>query len=440
MKICVIGMGYIGFPTACLLASAGHHVVGVDVNVSVLDTLRNGQLHIVNEAGLADLYDSVFINGHLVVSDRPSEADAFILAVPTPFLHDPVAAENRQGESAAQGYRADLRYVENATRSIAPFLRPGNLVILESTVPPGTTENVVVRALQEEGVDVSSLLFAHAPERVLPGNLLHELVHNDRIVGGLTQEAGEAAASLYKSFVQGHISITDARTAELVKLMENTYRDVNIALANEFAKVCEYLHIDVWEAMSLANRHPRVNFLRPGPGVGGHCIPIDPYFVIEVAPAVTDLIQAARRVNRGMPHHVLQLLLRLAGGEPLRRVAILGASYKANVGDERESPSLEIAQLLREAGMTVAIHDPYVPPYNTSLETVLEGADAILLLTDHEAYQAIDPHFVRTLVARALLLDTRGLFNPSEWESAGFVVLRLGDGRKSALLESRIIQ
>lgn len=440
MKICVIGMGYIGFPTACLLAHAGHQVLGVDINVSVLDSLRHGQLHIVNEAGLAELYNTVFEKGNLVVSDRPSEADAFILAVPTPFLHDTTENIRERIERPELAYKADLSYVESATRAIAPYVRPGNLIILESTVPPGTTETVVVRALGEEGVDVSSLLFAHAPERVLPGNLVHELVHNDRIVGGLTSEAGEAAAALYRSFVRGDISITDARTAELVKLMENTYRDVNIALANEFARVCEHLNIDAWEAIALANRHPRVNFLRPGPGVGGHCIAVDPYFVVEAAPALTDLIQTARRVNRRMPLHVLELLRDLAGSEPIRRVAILGASYKANVGDERESPSLEIAQLLRNEGVDVAIHDPYVAQYNTSLEAVLQGAEAILLLTDHDVYQSVDPYFAHSLVARALLLDTRGFYNTGDWEAAGFLVMRLGDGQRSELLKSRVLR
>lgn len=370
-----MGMGYIGFPTACLFASSGHEVVGVDVNVSVLDTLRNGQLHIVNEEGLADLARAVLGNGSLTVSDKPTEADAFILAVPTPFQHGIDESIHERMERSALEHKADLSYVDAATRAIARYVRPGNLIVLESTVPPGTTERVIVRALQEEGVDVNSLLVAHAPERVLPGNLLNELVHNERIVGGLTPEAGEAAKALYQSFVKGHITVTNARTAELVKLMENTYRDVNIALANEFARVCEALQIDAWEAMSLANRHPRVNFLRPGPGVGGHCIAIDPYFVVEVAPHLTDLIQTARRVNRQMPIHVVKLLHELVGSQPVERVAILGASYKANVGDDRESPSLEIAELLRAEGIDVAIHDPYISQYNLPLENVLQGAE-----------------------------------------------------------------
>ncbi|MFO7256005.1 MAG: nucleotide sugar dehydrogenase, partial [Bacillota bacterium] len=246
---------------------------------------------------------------------------------------------------------------------------------------------------------------------------------------GLTPEAAEAAAALYRTFVKGEILLTDATTAELVKLMENTFRDVNIALANEFARVCEHLGVDVWEAIELANRHPRVNFLRPGPGVGGHCIAVDPYFVVEKAPGLTPLIQAARRVNRRMPLHVVELLSQLAADRPITRVAILGASYKANVGDDRESPALEVAGLLAEEGMEVRIHDPYIERYNGPVERVLDGAEAVLLLTDHNVYRSLDPERVGQLVANRLLLDTRGLLDAARWREAGFQVLRLGDGR-----------
>lgn len=429
MKVCIMGLGYIGFPTACLLAKAGHQVLGVDVNPALVERLRRGELHIVNEDGLADLAREVLRNGSLRVSLTPAEADAFILAVPTPFQHFSQGTIREQIERPETEYRADLSAVAAVTRSIAPFVRPGNLVILESTVPPGTTENVVLGTLVEAGVDVSGVFFAHAPERVLPGNMLHELVHNDRIVGGLTPEAAEAAAALYRTFVKGEILLTDATTAELVKLMENTFRDVNIALANEFARVCEHLGVDVWEAIELANRHPRVNFLRPGPGVGGHCIAVDPCFVVEKAPGLTPLIQAARRVNRRMPLHVVELLSQLAADRPITRVAILGASYKANVGDDRESPALEVAGLLVEEGMEVRIHDPYIERYNGPVERVLDGAEAVLLLTDHNVYRSLDPERVGQLVANRLLLDTRGLLDAARWREAGFQVLRLGDGR-----------
>lgn len=433
MKVCIMGMGYIGFPTACLLANAGHHVVGVDVNTAIINSLHEGQLHIVNEEGLAALAQKVFSDGSLTVCDQPSRADAFIIAVPTPFKHSNDNIRERIFRPEAS-YQADLGYVISATRAIAPFVQPGNLVILESTVPPGTTEEVVVGTLREEGVDTSQLLVAHAPERVLPGNLLAELVQNDRVIGGLTPAAGEAAAALYRSFVRGCISITDAKTAELVKLMENTYRDVNIALANEFALVCEHLKVNAWEAMSLANRHPRVQFLRPGPGVGGHCIAVDPYFVVEAAPTLTDLIQTARRINRRMPLHVVKLLHELEGNQPVQRVAILGASYKADVGDDRESPSLEIAQLLESEGIEVKVHDPFIARYNRPLEDMLRGAEALLLLTDHAVYASLDPNWVRELVSRPLLVDARGVVSLDDWCAAGFQVKILGCGQQLVMV------
>lgn len=427
MKVCIMGLGYIGFPTACVVANAGHEVIGVDVNKTLIDNLANGELHIVNEDGLAELAKSVLESGQLRVSLVPEPADVFVIAVPTPFRNrhrcESIKAEIERPETE---YLADLTYVAAATKDIAPFVRRGNLVVLESTVPPGTTDKVVRRTLEDEGVDTSGVLFAHAPERVLPGNIIYELIHNDRIVGGLTPEATDAAAEFYRSFVQGRVVTTDATTAELVKLMENTFRDVNIALANEFALVCEHLGVDVWEAIQLANLHPRVNFLRPGPGVGGHCIAVDPYFVVEAAPHLTHLVQAARRVNRRMPLHVLDLFARLTEGVRVEKVAILGASYKANVGDDRESPALEVAHLLVEMGIEVALHDPYIAKYNQPLEEIVRGADAVLLLTDHRVYEQVDPASLGPLVRNRLLLDTRGLFDAAKWEAAGFRVMRLG--------------
>lgn len=427
MKVCMIGLGYIGFPTACVIARAGHTVVGVDVNKPLVESLSAGGLHIINEDGLADLARSVFESGRLRFSSVAEPADVFVIAVPTPFRNesgqDNLRAEIDRPET---DYLADLAYVASAARGIAPHVKPGNLVILESTVPPRTTENVVVSTLSEEGVDVSDILFAHAPERVLPGNIVHELIHNTRIVGGLTPEATETAANFYRSFVQGQVVTTDATTAEMVKLMENTFRDVNIALANEFGLVSEQLGIDVWEAIQLANLHPRVKILKPGPGVGGHCIAVDPYFVVEAAPSLTPLIQAARRVNRRMPLHVLDLFNELTSGTVVKRVAILGASYKANVGDDRESPAIEVAHLLTEQGLDVRIHDPYVQKYNHPVEQVLSGADVVVLLTDHKVYQDVNPKDAAARVAQHLLLDTRGHLKAQEWRAAGFKVFQLG--------------
>lgn len=429
MKVCVMGLGYVGFPTACLVARGGHDVIGVDVNQAIVDKLNNGELHIINEDGLGELAQSILRTGRLRISSVAEPADIFIIAVPTPLNQRQVTPSIKAEIGRPQEhYLADLSYVESASRAIAPFVQPGNLVVLESTVPPRTTEMVVRRVLEEEGVDVSTVLFAHAPERVLPGNIIHELIHNDRIVGGLTPDAGQAAREFYRTFVEGEVIITDATTAELVKLMENTFRDVNIALANEFALVCEHLGVNVWEAIQLANRHPRVSYLCPGPGVGGHCIAVDPYFVVEAAPTVTPLIQTARHVNRRMPMHILALFAELTRDIPVCKVVILGASYKANVGDERQSPSLEVAHLLAKTGVEVVIHDPYIERFNQALEVVLKGADVVVLLTDHREYEQLDPATVGEIVARRLILDTRGQLNTAEWRGAGFRVVQLGVG------------
>ncbi|MGE5590092.1 MAG: nucleotide sugar dehydrogenase [Bacillota bacterium] len=428
MRVCIMGLGYIGFPTACVLGQAGHDVIGVDVNPVLVDRLSLGDIPIVNEPGLTDLAHSVLQSGKLKISTEPEVADVFIIAVPTPVQDDREVASPEHSRLEYR-YRADLSYVVAATKAIAPFLRAGNLLILESTVPPHTLDRTVLPLLQSEGVDTSTVLLAHAPERVLPGNILRELVYNHRLVGGLTPQASRAAADFYRSFVKAQVEETDCTTAELVKLMENTYRDVNIALANEFALVGEHLGVDIWNAIRLANLHPRVNYLRPGPGVGGHCIAVDPYFVIEAAPELTSLIQAARRVNRQMPLHVLDLFRRLAQGTVVRKAAILGASYKANVGDERESPALEVARLLESEGINVAIHDPHIGRYAHPVERVLAGADAVLLLTDHVDYLALDPRVVSGLVSQRLLLDTRGYLDAASWTAAGFRVATVGSGQ-----------
>ncbi|HBK61439.1 MAG TPA: hypothetical protein DDZ84_11710, partial [Firmicutes bacterium] len=319
MRVCIIGLGYIGFPTACIIADAGHEVVGVDVNRDLISKLKNGGLHIVNENGLADLANRAIESGHLTVSEKPEPADVFIIAVPTPFKVSgaytaavrPDGFDKAALEVAAtyENPIADLTCVEDATQSIVPFVKKGDLIILESTVPPGTTADVVCRILEHGSKlrSVDELFVVHAPERVLPGKIVHELIHNDRIVGGVTPEATQAGVAFYQTFVQGEVIGTDSSTAELVKLMENTFRDVNIALANEFAIICERLGINAFEAIKLANRHPRVNFLSPGPGVGGHCIAIDPYFVIQAAPQESQLIGLARQINSAMPNHVMQL-------------------------------------------------------------------------------------------------------------------------------------
>jgi len=450
--VCVVGLGYIGFPTACVMADAGHEVLGIDVNVDLIEKLNNGGLHIVNEDGLADLAKRVHLSGHLRLSEHPEESDVFIIAVPTPLrshksLVDGTALCVGAREAAATAeltascdvsLRADLSCVKDATRSIVPFVKAGDLVILESTVPPGTTVDVVCRILQSEaGLNCFSDVFvAHAPERVLPGNIVHELKHNDRIVGGMNGEATGRAVDFYKTFVLGDVIGTAATTAETVKLMENTFRDVNIALANEFAVIAERLGIDIFEAIGLANRHPRVNFLRPGPGVGGHCIAIDPYFIIQSTPDEVQLIKLAREINSGMPRYVLTLFEALAQeakdvGKRIHTVGMLGASYKANVGDERESPALEIASLVQGRGYDVIIHDPYIRRFaEMPLEEVVQRADALIMLTDHEVYRTqLTPETVKAMAGDDIpwILDTRGFFD-SRWDAEGYRVKRLGVG------------
>lgn len=420
MKVCVVGLGYIGLPTAALVAKAGHEVLGFDVDATLIERLQRGVVPIVNEDGLEDIVLEVLSSGSLKVATEPEVADVYLIAVPTPFQ------SNYTSPSGLDYPVADLSYVEAAARSVAPYLRPGSLVILESTVPPGTTRGLLTEAISGKGVDTAKILIAHAPERVLPGNIVFELMHNSRIVGGVTEEATSAACDFYRTFVKGPVVATDATTAELVKLMENTYRDVNIALANEFARVSEYLGVNVWQAIQLANLHPRVNILRPGPGVGGHCIGVDPYFLIQAAPSLTPLVQTARRVNESMPGYTVQLVEQLLAGRNAAKLAILGASYKANVGDVRESPALEVARLLRDKGFVVAVHDPYVEEYNMPVDEVVRGAAAVLLLTDHRVYNELDPVRLRDLMSAPLLLDARGAVDPLRWRAAGFTVRQLG--------------
>src|ERR1041385_3621134 len=311
--ICVLGLGYIGLPTGSMFALAGNTVIGVDPSPRVQAALHAVEVS-VDEPELQTLVTAAINSGRLRVQTTPAPADAFILAVPTPLDE--------------YSKRADLSYVEQAARDILPYLRRGNLVVLESTVPPGTTRDVLAPILAESGLLPGKDIFvAHCPERVLPGRILVELEQNDRLAGALTPECAEQAADLYGAFVKGTIMRTDATPAEMVKVMENTFRDVNVALANEFALIAEHIGVDVWEAIRLANHHPRVNVLRPGPGVGGHCIAVDPWFLVDAAPAVTNLIRSARDINDRMPEHAIAALQQLAprGGA----VALLGITYKA---------------------------------------------------------------------------------------------------------------
>ena len=332
-KVCVIGLGYIGLPTASLLGTKGFEVFGVDTSGHVVNTINQGKIHIV-EPDLDILVKSAVQSGNLKAGLKPIEADIYILAVPTPFKDNHIP---------------DLSYVEAATKMIAPYIKPGNIVILESTSPVGTTEEVVAHILQESGHDVGKDIFvAHCPERVLPGRILTELVENDRIVGGVDQASTDKAVEFYQTFVRGEVFATDARTAELSKLTENSFRDVNIAFANELSLICDRESINVWELINLANRHPRVNILQPGPGVGGHCIAVDPWFIVARTPKQSKLIKTAREVNDSKPQWVINKVKSSADKYKSPIIGCLGLAFKADVDDLRESPAANIVRQIQE--------------------------------------------------------------------------------------------
>jgi UDP-N-acetyl-D-mannosaminuronic acid dehydrogenase len=424
--ICVLGLGYIGLPTASTFATHGLKVIGVDANPKVVDTLRKGGLHI-HEPGLRTLVQAAIGSGNLTTAGAPLEADAFIIAVPTPFYDDK---------------RADLSYVKSAAESILPVLRRGNLVVLESTSPPRTTVDVLAPILERSGLRAGrDFSLAYVPERVLPGQIIRELIENARVIGGIDPSSAEAGRELYSIFVRGEIVLTDATTAEMVKLMENTFRDVNIAIANEYARLADRFGVDVWEAIRIANMHPRINILRPGPGVGGHCISVDPWFLVEAAPDLTPLIQAARKVNDTQPEYVIQLIRRAlqqqSGSLAGRRIAVLGLAYKPDVDDLRESPAIEVARLLGEAGALVKAYEPYksdaqMPGFQTcaTLEDAVSDADLITLLVAHAPLLKLNPFQIAEISPARLVLDVVNGLNPEAWQAAGFQVARLGASQR----------
>jgi UDP-N-acetyl-D-mannosaminuronic acid dehydrogenase len=422
--VCIVGLGYIGLPTAGTFASKGVKVTGVDNNPEVVKSLRAGKVHI-HEPGLGELVEIALKNGNLQVSSTPVQADAFIIAVPTPFLGDK---------------RADMRFVISAGESIIPFLRAGNLVVLESTSPPLTTLKILKPILEKSGLKAGTdFMLAYSPERVLPGQILKELVENARVIGGIDQASAEAGRDLYKVFVKGEIILTDATTSEMVKLMENTYRDINIAIANEFSRLADRFGVDVWEAIQIANRHPRVKILNPGPGVGGHCISVDPWFFVEAAPDITPLIRTARAVNDAQPEFVVGLTEKALGVLTGKRIAVLGLAFKPDVDDLRESPAVEVAYRLSKAGVTVTAFEPYKPEFvhegivvYPTLEETVKGADAILLLVNHAQFRSIDSSILKKLTAATVIIDTVNGWNLKDWKLAGFKCYRLGDGKNLA--------
>ena len=407
-RICVLGLGYVGLPVAGALASRGFEVIGVDVTQRIVDVINTGKIHIV-EPDLDMVVQAAVSAGKLRATLKPEPADAFIIAVPTPFTDN---------------HQPDVSYVRTATDMIAPLLRSGNLVILESTSPVGTTEQIcswiseqrpdlVMPQAEREEADIH---IAHCPERVLPGSVLRELVDNDRIIGGISPYCAQHAAALYRSFVRGEMHLTNARTAELAKLVENAYRDVNIAFANELSTVCDQLGVNVWDLIGLANKHPRVNILSPGPGVGGHCIAVDPWFIIAAAPQSTPIIRAARAVNDSKPDLIFAKVK--AAADRLRSpvIACLGLAYKADIDDLRESPALQIVErLAREKVGELLVVEPNVKQLPASLKgkvrqvelrDALSAADIVVLLVDHRQFKRVD----RDLLKPKITIDTRGIW------------------------------
>jgi UDP-N-acetyl-D-mannosaminuronic acid dehydrogenase len=420
-SICIIGLGYIGLPTASTFATSGIKVMGVDINKQIVAGLQNGQIHLY-EPGLRTLVQAALRSGNLTIHNLPVEADAFIIAVPTPFK---------------KNKKADMSFVEAAARSILPCFKKGNLVVLESTSPPRTTVDLVAPILEQSGLKAGrDFLLAYSPERVLPGQILRELIENTRVIGGINRESAESGRDLYATFVRGEIILTDATTAEMVKLMENTSRDVNIALANEFSHLAESYGVDVWEAIRLANRHPRVKILNPGPGVGGHCISVDPWFLVEAAPQTTPLIRTAREVNDAQPQHVVDLCRQYLGEIKNKKIAALGLAYKANVDDLRESPALTVCEILRQAGGRVTAYEPFKTDFThpdlktaKTLAEALKDCDALILLVAHTELRNLEPSEVALLTPARIAIDTAGGWEREKWESAGFRFFRIGIGK-----------
>lgn len=411
MKLTTIGLGYIGLPTSIMFSKYGVDVVGVDINQRAVDSLNRGQIHI-EEPGLQEAFESVLASGKFKATTTPEKADVFIIAVPTPNKDD-------------QFKSCDITMVMSAVESILPLVEKGNTIIVESTIAPRTMDDFVKPLVESKGFTIGEDIYlVHCPERVLPGQIMHELIHNNRIIGGVTKACIEAGKRVYGTFVQGEMIETDAKTAEMSKLMENTYRDVNIALANELAKVCNHLEINALEVIEMANKHPRVNIHLPGPGVGGHCLAVDPYFIIAKDPINSDIIQASRKINNSMPHYVIKhtngILKKVKGN----KVTVFGLTYKGDVDDIRESPAFDIYEMLKQQNIDVVAYDPHVEQdfVEKDMKKAVADSSLVLILSDHSEFKHLSDDDLNGMKDK-IIFDTKNVvksqFNEVQYYNYG---------------------
>jgi UDP-N-acetyl-D-mannosaminuronic acid dehydrogenase len=409
-RICVVGLGYIGLPTACYLAKAGYKVIGVDTNERIIQTLKEGKVPF-EEPGLQALLNKGLKNFEFSLT--PKTADIFIISVPTPIT---------------KTKKPNLNYIKRATKSIAKLINDNNLVIVESTITTGCSEKIILPILKREHPDYRIFL-AHAPERAIPGKTLTEMVENDRIIGGIDKDSVELAKNLYSTFVKGKIHLTDTTTAETVKLLENTYRDINIAFANEIAKLCDKIGINVWEAIKIANLHPRVNIHLPGPGVGGHCISVDPWFLMRKDGVGNEMIKLSRMINDSMPNYIIKCVSKMLKDIKTPTITILGAAYKADVDDWRETPALKIIELAQNKKWKVKVHDPSLKDFPYEIEKdfkkATQDSDCLLILADHSFYQTVKPQEIKNMKHKNIF-DSRNSIDETSWGEAGFAVKILG--------------
>lgn len=426
LKICVMGLGYIGLPTSAMFATHGCKVIGVDVNKKVVDALNKGKITI-EEPYLDIMVQAAVRSGNLIADTKPHEADVFIISVPTPITEDK---------------KADMSYVVSATENIVPYLRKGNIVVLESTSPTGTVEELMVPILEKSGLKIGEDLYVgHSPERVLPGKILWELVNNNRIVGGINKISAEKIRDLYKIFVNGEIFLTTATTAEMCKMMENTFRDVNIALANELAKICEKIGINAWEVIELANKHPRVNLHQPGPGVGGHCLAVDPWFIVEKNPEIAKIIQLSRKTNDSMPEYIMnkidEILMDIKG---TKKISILGITYKPNIDDIRESPIIKLIDMIdKRNDYEISVYDPYVKNHKYQAKNVIDAAknsDLIVLAVHHDDFKNLPLSDMANVMRNMNFFDTRNFINREKVEEKGFKYILLGEGKNKYYIKN----